>query len=235
MRRITNIKPASMLVRTMITGMLLFSSCLKETIDNVLLPDKWSPDVAFPIGRATLTVNNYFYNYNTSNPISDSLSVYFNGTKYLVDSSDLDMAELLPFALTSFTKNPENIKKLMFRCNVDNGYPSNAMVQIYVLDAGNAILDSVLQGSDRYLVPGTLINDTSIQPAHFQRDIYFTTEQIGKIQNVANIRVKTGLFISSGGLDTVKLFPQYDIKVQVGVRLALDVNPDSAINTYQSY
>jgi len=224
---------------TIFLGMLFsagLSSCIKEMIEEVELPPKWSPEIAFPIGKTTLTVNNYFYNYpSDTTPPEDSLAVYFNNTLYLVDSADLQMADLLPFAFRSFASNPDNIRRLIFRINAYNGYPSLSAYQVYLLDAGYHIIDSLLEGKGMYLTPGVLVNGNEIQKVFSRREIAFSSERIQQDREVEHLRVKTMLVISPSSRDTVRLFPNYQIDVQVGVRIALDVNPDSAINTFQQY
>jgi hypothetical protein len=211
------------------------SSCIKDMINQVDLPKNWSPVLAFPVGKTTLTVNNFFYNYTADTlPLADSVYVYFNNVKYLVNSTDINMVDFIPFALHTFAQNPNSIKSILFRINIDNGYPSQTINQVYLLDAGYNMLDSILSGDDIFLTPGTLINDSTIQKTHVRRDITFTSDRIQKIQDVEHLRLKSGLSVTNKNIDTLKLFPNYKIDFQVGVIVSLNVNPDSAINTFQT-
>ena len=45
----------------LLLGLLFLStSCVKDMIDNVKYPPKWTPQMAFPIGYTELTLNNNF-------------------------------------------------------------------------------------------------------------------------------------------------------------------------------
>jgi hypothetical protein len=228
---------AMFLIRSALLIMLFSaSSCIKDMINQVELPKSYSPDFALPVGKTTLTVNNTFYNYVAdTNPLPDSLAVYFNNTMYIVDSSDLDMVDLLPFAFKSFTSNSNSIQSLLFRINAENGYPSTSIYQIYLLDAGHTVLDSLLEGKGVYLDPGTYVNDSTITKTHNRRDIVFTSDRIQKIKDVEHLRIKSALVVTKNSMDTLRLFPAYYVDVQIGVRIKLNVNPDSAMNTFQNF
>lgn len=206
------------------------------------------------IGLATLTVLelNQQNTTNLANVITPTPKwFYFEGTgisnpggnlgvNFLVDTSVLrvDAEVEMPlegfaygFTITdtvefSFSENVEYIESLMFRINVDNGFPVELLGQAAILDSNRNVLFTLLDAPEN-IIESAPIDASGRVTESSQKitDIYLDENQIAQMQDAAFI-VVGGISQSLNGTsgEIVKIFEDYVIDLRVGMQVQGSVN-----------
>lgn len=213
-------------------------------------------DIAQPsaIGQATITVLElnqgnttnittvitptpqwfYFEATGTSNPNGNV------GTNFLVDTSVLrvdaevvmpmeglaygwTVADTIPF---SFSEDVSYIESLMFRINVDNGFPVELLGYATVLDSNYNVLFDVWDSPEN-IIESAPVNGSGRVTESFQKitDIYLSKAEINLMGDAAYI-VIGGEAKSLNGTtgQIVKLFEDYVIDLRLGMQVQGRVN-----------
>jgi hypothetical protein len=171
----------------------------------------------------------YFEGTGLSNPDGNL------GPNFLVDTSILrvDAEVEMPmegfaygFTVTdtvefSFSEDIEYIESLMFRINVDNGFPVELLGQVAVLDSNKAVLFTLLDTPEN-VIESAPVDANGRVTENFQKitDIYLDETQIAEMKNASYI-VVGGVSQSLNGTlgQVVKLFEDYTIDLRVGMQV----------------
>lgn len=171
----------------------------------------------------------YFEGTGTSNPAGNL------GPNFLVDTSVLKVdaevvlpmegfaygwtvSDTIPF---SFSENVDNIESLMFRINVDNGFPVELLGYAAILDSNYNLLFE-LWDSPENVIESAPVNSAGRVTESFQKisDVYMSDTEISQIGNAAYI-VIGGVAQSLNGTNSqvVKIFEDYVIDLRVGMQV----------------
>jgi len=134
----------------------------------------------------------------------------------------------MPFDMQEITEFSEEIVRIMFRLNIDNGFPADANAQAYFLDIGNNVVDSLFLNGPLTFDEGEVNSDgESVKKNHSQNDIVFEGDKIDALSNVRNILLKGS--INNLALDTnlIDFYPNYSVDIQMGVQVELNMSLSS--------
>lgn len=171
----------------------------------------------------------YFEGTALSNPDGNLGPNFLTDTSVLRVDAEVEMpmegfaygftvSDTIPF---TFSENIEFIESLMFRINVDNGFPVELLGYAQVLDSNNNVLFDVWNSPEN-VIESAPVNAAGRVTSSFQKitDIYLTDTQIALI-NQASYLVIGGEAQSLNGTSgqIVKLFEDYVIDLRVGMQV----------------
>ncbi|CAG5085495.1 hypothetical protein [Parvicella tangerina] len=171
----------------------------------------------------------YFEGSGTSNPNGNV------GTNFLIDTSVLRIdaevempMEGFAYGFTvsdtiefSFSEEVEYIESLMFRINVDNGFPVELLGQAAVLDSNKNVLFTLWDAPENIIASAPVDGNGRVTES-FQKitDIYLDQDQINQIGNAAYLVIGGDAQSLSGPSgEIVKLFEDYVIDLRVGMQV----------------
>ena len=137
-------------------------------------------------------------------------------------------ADTLPLNLTEVYDNAEYIKYLMIRTNIWNDFPLGGFAQIYFLDGGNSVLDSLY--TTRVTVPAAEhYSNGEVAVTKFESfRTEFSKDRIDLLSDAQKVVIYSGLIVTEAGVteSNINYFNQYKLKVQVAVRVDFSFNAD---------
>ena len=220
-------------MRRLFPLLLLFmflTSCLDDVPDDFDNTETiWNPSFSVAVGQTSLAMNEESgFNMDLLN--DGDLS----GFPDWIDEIDLEMEYKMPFDMEGITDFSEEIIRVMFRLNIDNGFPAVAYAQVYFLDINENAVDSVfVNGSSSFDPAEANSNGEIVKKMYSQNDIVFENDKIDNLSTVRNILIQGG--INNLSLDTalVDYYPNYSFDVQMGlqVEISLAVSDTKTQNT----
>lgn len=108
------------------------------------------------------------------------------------------------------------------RFNLDNYFPAEAYVQIYLADSQNVILDSLLSYDQKVLVPavvGPPPEYRTSQPLNQTTVVSLKGDRLKNFWNTDRIIFKATLSTSEQGQKVVKIYSDYSIDIRLAVKL----------------
>lgn len=138
----------------------------------------------------------------------------YNFTK--TDTTDFDINDI-------FDQNDdvEEVVKILFRLNVNNGFPADGWCQVYFADSNFVIIDSLLANPlDRFIESGG-IDGTGrvVSPTNTVRDIVLTRDDINLLRsnNCKKVIFKGSIeTLNASSATLVKIFDGYTMDVRLG-------------------
>lgn len=197
--------------------LLLFSgllvSCLKDKPES--LPEKleWNPGLAFPVGIDRFGLNAES-GFDTTLFELDTLT----GLPEWVGRVEVTMTGRVDFDLSAFNSNNEEIKQILFRVGLFNGFPHEVLAQAYFIDEGENLIDSMFSDGAIPLPPGTpILNEEIINPSKLIVDAVFGEERIQGLYQSTEIILKA--VIANPEIDTtlIPYYRQYYIDMELGI------------------
>jgi len=197
-----------------ITSILVFS-CTKEEPEE---GSNWNPNFSIAIGYTSLQMN--------ADSGFDTLLLQINaltGLPYWTEEIDIPLSYIMPFDMGQISDFSKEIISIMFRLNTYNGFPNEALGQVYFIDGSNNIVDSLFSTGPLTMNIGT-VNGETINSAHTQTDIIFNQSKIEELTTVRDILVQGE--ISNVSLDTslVDFYPNYTLGIQLGLQAELSMS-----------
>jgi hypothetical protein len=196
-------------------------SCLKDSPEDFNNPESsWNPSFSIAIGQTSLKMN--------EDSGFDTLLLLNNpttGYPFWVEEFDVPLEYTMPFDLQEITEFSEDIVSLMFRFNVDNGFPADAIAQAYFLDISNNVVDSLFVNGPLTFDEGEVNSEgESVKKTHTQNDIVFEGDKIDALSDVRNVLLKGS--INNLALDTnlIEFYPNYSVDIQMGVQVELNMS-----------
>lgn len=192
------------------------------------------------LGEALATVPAlFFYEFDaTTNPGGDGSAVNF-----VTDSSNMlvDLEIILPlwagiggFSVESreefdfedmFGEDTDIIDYFRLTLDVENEFPTNIDMQVYFQDADENTLDSLFSDEAFLISPQVNADDVVVNPEVQSKEVEFTKDKIGRIQN-AKFALVTAKISTPGANDGeyVKFFSNYSLDYKLKVKTNLTVN-----------
>ena len=149
-------------------------------------------------------------------------SVFFNNElKYLVEQK-IPLDDDFDFDFSDLDEDYDFIDSMLFKVNIKNGFPTDAYVQIYLIDSVDNIIDSLFEKEENrlFLAANVDKDEKVITPTDINFDINLNHERIDKIKESRNILFNVELSITNEELKTVKFFSSYEIYLKLGLRIA---------------
>ena len=124
--------------------------------------------------------------------------------------------------------NLDQVDSLVFRLNVANGFPFDAYTQIYFVNAGFQILDSLLLDPADLIIAAAAVdvNGYAVAPARTMHDEPLGQDRISRILSCEKMIIVSVLRTTGAPLRSVKITDrdQLDVKIGARARLAVSVN-----------
>ena len=110
---------------------------------------------------------------------------------------------------------------VLFKINTDNGFPVDAIQQIYFADSSGYKIDSLLPPLQQTIASGVVGSPPdykviSSTHKHIETKIY--NDRLSKLGNVKKLLIFSHLATTNSGLDTVKFYSDYGIDVKIGIQ-----------------
>jgi hypothetical protein len=196
--------------------LLILVSCLDDVPEDFNNPDSlWNPSFSIAVGQTSLSMSDES-GFNTT--LLDDLDL--SGYPDWIDEIDVEMEYMMPFDMEGIADFSEEIIRVMFRLNIDNGFPAEAFAQVYFLDISDQVVDSVFLNGPLSFDPASVNSEGEvINKYHSQNDIVFEDDKIDNLSTVRNVLIQGG--INNLSLDTtlVDFYPNYSVDIQMGVQV----------------
>jgi hypothetical protein len=196
--------------------LIVLSSCLDDVPEDFNNPDSsWNPSFSIAVGQTSLSMSDES-GFNTT--LLDDLDL--SGYPDWIDEIDVEMEYMMPFDMEGIADFSEEIIRVMFRLNIDNGFPAEAFAQVYFLDISDQVVDSVFLNGPLSFDPASVNSEGEIINKNYsQNDIVFENDKIDNLSTVRNVLIQGG--INNLSLDTtlVDFYPNYSVDIQMGVQV----------------
>lgn len=216
MERIRIYAPALMLL-------LLAVSCINRDILNISDSVEINSRYSLPIGTYDTDINNYLESLDTLGPISGD-SLYYEGVLYPINTSYIDftVSDSLNFNLI---KDPSGkVKSVEFIVLLANGYPTQAMVQVYFMSDSTTI-DSAFISGPRLIKPAFLNSEGIVtDPSTSMLTVSMPADFNDKLSSVRSIVVKGRIYLTRPDIQWVKFLHEYKFNLHIGTRIELLYN-----------
>jgi hypothetical protein len=197
-------------------ALLILVSCLDDVPEDFNNPDSlWNPSFSIAVGQTSLSMSDES-GFNTT--LLDDLDL--SGYPDWIDEIDVEMEYMMPFDMEGIADFSEEIIRVMFRLNIDNGFPAEAFAQVYFLDISDQVVDSVFLNGPLSFDPANVNSEGEVMNKyHSQNDIVFEDDKIDNLSTVRNILIQGG--VNNLSLDTtlVDFYPNYSVDIQMGVQV----------------
>ena len=199
--------------------LLFLGSCLRDLPEEY--PDEviWNPSAAFPVGSDTFGMN-LESGFDTSLLNLDTIT----GLPEWVEELEVVMEGSLEFDLRDLSPNLENLRSLLLRINLYNGFPNEVWAQAYFLDPGLNPVDSMFSSGALQVPAGSPVGSgETIQPVHRREDAFFDAGRLDALLDASSILFQAT--IRNPRIDTtlIPFYPGYAVEVQIGARLDLSL------------
>ena len=220
----------------------LFISCIDKNISNISESLEINSSYSLPIGDVSYDINDYFellkdLGLDTLLPdtvqidtiqsqYGDSLGlVEYNDTLYENIKYVVDTLIYKEFNFSSLGDDLEKIKAVTFVSIINNDFPTETHMQVYLADESTAIIDSLFSSGPYFFSPPELDGDGI--PVDRPLDIVTTPVSEYIIENLAEVRyiivygyVKT----LRPDIDISKFYSYYILSIHIAVRIELEFN-----------
>ena len=199
----------------------LFSlvSCMKDKPENFPESLVWNPELAVPIGIDSFGMNEESgFDITLLEP--DTLS----GLPLWVNKREIILERSLEFDLSSVDTYLDSVNQLLFRLNIYNGFPEEALAQAYFLNASNEAIDSIFSDGALPVPAGTpLDGGANINPSYIRKDAIFSKERISALEEATELLLRTVL--SNEEIDSLLIpyYPGYRIDIEIGMMADLSL------------
>ncbi len=125
-----------------------------------------------------------------------------------------------------FGTDIDRAEYLEFRINTQNGFPIDAITQLYFLDASNHVIDSILP-QDEQIISGALSGGAPdyrvYESVHKLTQIVFEKSRLTALKNTKKLIIRGRLATSQNGSQIVKIYSDYALEVRLAVRAKFNV------------
>ena len=189
--------------------MLVSQSCIKDIPTELPTEYVWQPLLAFPIGESDFGLK-IPHGFDTTLLHIDTLS----GFPQWAILDKIPLAGSIEFDFEQVLGKRDEINMVLLRVNTYNGFPIEVAIQAYLEDAGGEVIDSLFNPK-MILQRGELEDGGKTAKAtHTQKEVIFQGERLDQLMETARISFK-------GEISSIKYFPQYTFKVQMGAILGI--------------
>ncbi len=125
-----------------------------------------------------------------------------------------------------FGTDIDRAEYLEFRINTQNGFPIDAITQLYFLDNANHVIDSILP-QDEQIISGALSGGAPdyrvYESVHKLTQIVFEKSRLTALKNTKKVIIRGRLATSQNGTQIVKIYSDYALEVRLAVRAKFNV------------
>lgn len=199
---------------------IVVTSCSKtEVTDNVVINQAFS----LPIGEKELDITQSDWTFATMKP-GPYGTFYFNGIPYPINTPLFVKNKAIDFNLDKDSRS-SYVTRMDLIIRIENGFPSNAHMQIYLLDDSQQITDSVFL-EENQMIPAGEINSLS-EVVKAEQKVYeasFEGDRLARLKNTKSFSYRAAIETRSPYQDTLRFSYLSKIKVNMAVRLFVNYN-----------
>lgn len=126
-------------------------------------------------------------------------------------------------------ENPEELLEITFRLILDNGFPADAIVQVYMTDSLFQLTDSLFAEPSQIFTSGIIDQDgIVIQPTKTITDIKLSGESITNLTEASNLIIFVGMETTNGSPpenQVIQIKDDYTLGFVLGLKAKVFVNP----------
>ncbi|MBC7451693.1 MAG: hypothetical protein H7259_09415 [Cytophagales bacterium] len=112
-----------------------------------------------------------------------------------------------------------------FLVSIDNGFPMDAMLQMYFLDSTNVIIDSLFAKGPQLILSGQIdANGKVTSSTHTLMKELFNEQRYSRITKTKNAALYVFFRTANNGTVPVKIYPSYKIKSNIAIDVKADVS-----------
>ncbi len=189
------------------------NSTIKDALD---IDPQW---IIFNVdGRSNPSGNTYNFALDTSRlTLETEMEFPLHGT-----SAGLVLRDTIAYDLSDDLDKDGDLKTAEMQVYMKNGLPVEAQLQIYFTDSNYVVLDSLFMGGPESVMlaadPGPAPGYRVKNPTEKRSYIKLDRAKIDNIIDARKALVKIISYTSGYGMNTVKIYSDYQIDVKIGVR-----------------
>ena len=205
----------------------MITGCIDENITRVSEDIEITSRYSIPVGPLTYNINNYLEKLDSINipwpGPGDSL--YYNDVLYRNYLLYLTRDDAKQFDFSRLSDNLDIVESVMFRLIISNGYPTEAITQVYFADNDFLVMDSLIADGPYVLSPAT-VNDEGIVTAPYREilDVYMPPDFIDNMVNIRYIIIKSIIYTTRPDIPRVRFYTDYAFNVHIAARIQLRFN-----------
>ncbi len=202
------------------------SACIQDDIAQIEQNLVITPSYSIPIGTKGFTFEELMEKENLDSLASDTLappdSVFiYNNSPYQIPALGyFDTLLLYYFDFSTVQQWVDYATYLMFRLNIENGIPSEMLIQTSFLDADGNVLFNILTPPGLTLLPATSDGPYVLSP--YDTEV-LTREEILSLPSARYVQTYVRVMLQNQTTGTVYMPEQY-LNVQMGIRIGLEKN-----------
>lgn len=127
-------------------------------------------------------------------------------------------------------ENPEELLEITFRLILDNGFPADAIVQVYMTDSLFQLTDSLFAEPSQIFASGIIDQDgIVIQPTKTITDIKLSGESITNLTEASHLIIFVGMETTNGSPpenQVIQIKDDYTLGFILSIKAKVFVNPD---------
>ncbi|MCK4750288.1 MAG: hypothetical protein KAT15_24700 [Bacteroidales bacterium] len=178
---------------------------------------EWNPSLAFPLAEESFGLN-LESGFDTALLQLDTIT----GLPEWVSRLEVVMEGSIDFDLSVFTSRYNDLRSILFRVNLYNGFPNELHAQVYFLDPGLNPVDSLFSEGPVVVPPGTVLgNGETIEPYHVIRDAVFNLARIEKLEDASSLLFRAILRSPDVDINLIPYYPGYSFNVEIGAMAGL--------------
>jgi len=115
----------------------------------------------------------------------------------------------------------QSLESAEFKLIVDNGFPADVTMQLYLEDAAGTVIDSLMTAGPTLIASSANVNMDGkvIAPIREETFIPVTGATLDRLKSATSIRLVSNMSTLNNGMTSVKLFTDYGMDVKLGVKV----------------
>ena len=135
------------------------------------------------------------------------------------------LQDTVDFSLDQF----KEINDASLRVNIENGFPFEIDLQVYLLDSINTVLDSLITSQTSLLTAAQVDGNGDVVASSVSNsDIGLSSKTINNLGNTKKLVIRGGLSTSNNG-QRVQIYDFYELKIAMGMKVG--VNGDNLLES----
>ena len=127
----------------------------------------------------------------------------------------------------AFEEEIDEVEWAMFRLNINNGFPLDAITQLYFADSNYTYIDSLVNPLEPLIVSGAIgQNNIVSSPTRTINDYMIEGDRISNLVNAKYMVLKADLETANAGQTQVKVYSYYKMDIRLGLQVQLNFDPD---------
>jgi len=209
-------------ISLLLSMVLLISSCIKDNFDLDTLSTEMelTPDLVLPLIYGAFDMDDLVEVLDTGDySLEDG-----DGTRYYLVFPDTiySLDETVDF---SSDFNEDVVDYLQIKVNTVNEMAIRMVLQIYLEDENHEVLGTFFDNEGVLLDPAQIDDDGKLLEAAVDENSSTLEEEFLSILNeAAYMRVRTGMYAPSSGMDFVKIYASYALSFDISMEVHAKIN-----------